>query len=102
MKYKISSKQNRHGTTVILAICDASLIGKKFESKGTVLDLKTYASFYDGDKITEAQAVELIKANKNLNLVGQKAIKAAVKALGISAMNVKKVNGIPHLQVYYV
>ncbi|MFH1779841.1 MAG: DUF424 family protein [Candidatus Micrarchaeota archaeon] len=102
MKAKIHSRTHSGGTTVILAICDTKLLGKKFEGKGIVLDLKKYKSFYDGEKINEEKAVSLIKEYKNLNLVGEKAIKAAKKALKLTKTNVKRIKGVPHLQVYYM
>ncbi|NUN11796.1 DUF424 family protein [Candidatus Micrarchaeota archaeon] len=102
MKAKIHSREQRGQTIEILALCDASLIGKVFESKNAVLDLKTYKAFYDGEKVTEKKAIELVLKYKNLNVVGEKSVKAACKALGLPLTRAKKIGGVPHLQIYFV
>lgn len=100
MKAKVHERNARGSTQKILAICDANLIGKKFQQRGMILDLKLYREFYDGEKVTEEQAVKMIMQADNANIVGKKAVKCAEKALG--KVKAKKIAGIPHLQLYRV
>ena len=106
MKAKIHHKLILVGQAEVerttLAVCDEDLLGKVFEEGDAILDLKTYRSFYDGESVTEAEAIELIKAAKSMNIVGKKSIAAARKAIGVSEKSVKKIGEVPHLQVYYI
>ena len=86
----------------IIAICDKELLGKVFTEGERVLDLKIYKSFYDGDKLAEEEIIEIIKSAVNANIVGKKSINLASKAIKIEKKNIKKIAGIPHLQIYKV
>lgn len=86
----------------IVALCDEDLLGKVFEEGGTCLDLKAYRSFYEGRRVGEAEAAEMIRNAANLNLVGEKSLAAARKALDLDESAVRRVKGVPHLQVYRV
>lgn len=82
----------------IVAICDAELLGKKFE-KG-VLQLEVKKEFYSGKKKTEKEVIEIIKIlaaeDAMFNLVGSKAIKVGIKSGIISKEGIIKIQGIPH------
>lgn len=103
MRAKVHCRKDSTGRELkVVAVCDKELLGKVFGEGGCVLDLKSYASFYDGAGVTEDKAVELIRNAENLNLVGKKAVAAAGKAIEIDAKSVRKIAGVPHLQVYSV
>ncbi|MFH0713886.1 MAG: hypothetical protein V1722_04760 [Candidatus Micrarchaeota archaeon] len=93
-------------TSVVIAMADINLIGKRYSEGGKVLDLKTYGAFYTGEKITAAKASEVIKVELegneyvSFNFVGKEAITVAGKFFNVK--NSKKIAGIPHLQVYRV
>ncbi len=101
---KLHERRDALGVTKrVLAACDEELLGKTFSSKNGVLDLKAYAGFYKGVKTSEEKAVELMRSADNLNLVGRKSIELARKAFaGLNKKNVKKISGVPHLQVYKI
>jgi len=61
----------------VVALCDAELIGRRLAQGNIVLDLGKYASFYQGKKVTAAQATAALKGAKNANLVGKKSLSAA-------------------------
>jgi len=86
----------------IVAICDAELLGRTFVQGDAIIDLEKYRSFYEGNDVNEDEAIELIRNAKNINLVGEKSVGAAKKALNIEHDNIKRIAGIPHLQIYYV
>ena len=103
MRGKRHERVSRDGSMrLIVAICDKELLGRTLKQGEVVLDLEKYSSFYDGVSLSEEEAVSWIKSSRNLNLVGVKAVKAAKTALKVSASSVKKIQGVPHLQVYYV
>jgi len=92
----------------VLALCDASLLGKCFEEGNAVLDLKVNSSFYKGEKVGEKEAQKLLKdaledVHSSLNVVGVKSVACLCKALpSLDEKSVKKVAGVPHVQVYRV
>lgn len=85
----------------IVAVCDAELLGKKFE-KG-VLQLEVKKEFYSGEKKTEKEVIEIMKAlsteDATFNIVGRKAINSALKAGIISEKGIIKVQSVPHALV---
>ncbi|VVB67040.1 Uncharacterised protein [Candidatus Norongarragalina meridionalis] len=100
---KIHSRADAEGRIrEVVAVCDAGLLGKKLVEKELVLDLGRYRGFYEGEKVTEGKAVMLIAAAESLNLVGEKALAAARKARPIDEKAVRRIAGVPHLQIYRV
>ncbi len=86
----------------VLAVCDDGLFGKVYKGKRGRLDLVLYQSFYQGDLVSFEEAVVLLKTAESINLVGRDSIKAAQAAFEVSRTAVKKIGGIPHLQLYKV
>ncbi|MFH1107561.1 MAG: DUF424 family protein [Candidatus Micrarchaeota archaeon] len=86
----------------IVAACDADLLGRVFSEAGMILDLKKYRSFYEGDKVTAGELAVLLEGAKNVNLVGRKTIAAASDCMKITPAGLKKIRGVPHLQIYFV
>ena len=82
---------------LILAVCDKSIHGKKFEDDNTILDLGS--KFYDGEEKDAKQASDLMEKAYIINAAGKEAVKLVVK-LGLTTTNdVKKVAGVEHVQV---
>lgn len=81
----------------IVAACDSSLLGKKFELGNRQLDIKE--SFYKGEEVSEEKAMEIMKSmaaeDATFNIVGNESVKAALKAGVISKESVGKIQGIP-------
>lgn len=81
----------------IVAICDASILGKRFESGISQLDLKE--SFYKGELVSEEMAIKIMKKmaaeDATFNIAGQKSVAAAIKAGIISKESIRKIQGIP-------
>ena len=82
---------------VILSICDKELLGKKFEDGNLQLDLSS--SFYAGDEVDENKIRLELRDASIVNIVGEKSVNFCVN-LGIVDVNtVRKIKGIPHVQV---
>lgn len=81
----------------VVAICDSELIGKKFESGKFQLDMKE--SFYGKEKVSEDEAIKIIKKMHNedatFNIVGKNSINLALKEGVINKEGIKEIEGIP-------
>lgn len=80
----------------IVAVCDANLIGKKFEEGDLQLDITE--RFYKGTELSEDEIIFLLRTAENINVVGEESIAIAVKSGMISKSNIIKIKGIPHAQ----
>lgn len=81
----------------VVALCDADLLGKYFEEGKLQLDLRGH--FFKGRELTHEETVTLIqdqaKEDATFNIVGEKAINAAVEAGIIEDNSVGRVGNIP-------
>jgi len=81
----------------VVAVCDEELIGKKFEEGILQLDIKE--SFYKGKEVSEEEAIKLMISlsdeDSTFNIVGEKSVKAALKAGVLVKNSIKTVEGIP-------
>ena len=81
----------------LVAVCDSSILGKKFEQGNFQLDIKE--SFYRGEEVSEEKAIEIMKSmsaeDSTFNIAGEKSVNAAIKAGVITRESVGKVQGIP-------
>ena len=85
----------------VVAICDSELLGKYFEEGEFQLDVKE--SFFKGKEKTELETIAIIQDMKSedatFNIVGERAVNAAIKAGLISDDSVRKIQGIPFVLV---
>ena len=81
----------------VVAVCDSSILGKRFEQGNLQLDVKE--SFYKGEEVSEEKAIEIIKSmaaeDATFNIAGEKSVNAAIKAGVVSKESVGKIQGIP-------
>lgn len=82
----------------IIAVCDADLLGKRFEQGKMQLDVRK--DFYGGESKKEEEVVELLqkaeKEDATFNLIGTKAVNAGIKAGVINKQGILRVKGIPN------
>jgi len=109
---------HRQGKEVIVALCDAELIGKVLKGGEAVLDLKKYGDFYKGEKVKvggagkagkkgeagadERKVAKALGEATSINAVGKKAVGLVSRELEVEPESVKSVGGVPHVQVYKV
>lgn len=81
----------------VIAICDPELLGKKFEEGNMQIDLT--GEFFNGEEINESEVLKLIEDEKTedatFNIVGEKAVKLALKTGIIEKQGIKEIKGIP-------
>ncbi|MBI5226811.1 DUF424 family protein [Candidatus Micrarchaeota archaeon] len=103
MMAKVHERKDRHGNVWnVTAMCDHALLGKVLKEGEVTLDLKSYRNFYEGKKVSAAEAVQLLKDARNVNVVGPKSVACAKKAFPVDERQIKFIQGVPHIQVYYV
>jgi len=96
--YKIHYMQEQ----LILALCDEELIGKVFESEGTILDLDKFKNFYVGEILDKKDLKRLIEESDSVNAVGENATKLILEFGYAKKENIKMIATIPHLQIYKI
>jgi hypothetical protein len=81
----------------VVAVCDAGLLGKRFEEGKFQLDVKE--NFFKGEITSEEKAIEImqnmLKEDATFNIIGEKSVKTALKAGIISEEGIKKIQNIP-------
>jgi|SRR3989344_2411425 len=92
MIVKIHKKDDK----TIVAVCDGDLIGQKFEEGELQLDLSS--EFYNGEKMNEIQAGDIIRNSDLVNLVGEKSVNLGLKEGVIEKQNIIKIKNILHAQ----
>jgi hypothetical protein len=91
--------------SIILAMCDESLIESILEEDDIYIDIKTYADFYKGELVNNKNKVlEILEGMKigSANVVGKESIDTAINLKIIEKSNIKYVNNIPYAHAYYV
>ncbi len=79
----------------IVSLCDANLIGKKFEDGNLQLDVSNL--FYNGEKLNEEGILNVVKDADSLNIVGVESIKFSLKNKLVEEVNIIKIKKIPHV-----
>lgn len=81
----------------MVAACDSSILGKRFEEGKFQLDVKE--SFYKGEDVSEKEAIEILKdmakEDATFNIAGEEAVNAAIAAGVITKEAVGKIQGVP-------
>jgi hypothetical protein len=85
------------GRQVLLAVCDADLLGKTFGESDMVFEVKE--SFYKGFKTSVDEAVNLIEKSTVVNLVGCNIVKKAIEKGYVHPEAVIEICGILHAQI---
>ena len=87
----------------VVAICDAELIGKKFEEEKRQLEVRD--NFYRGEELNLDKTVEVMKIQKGedatFNIVGKHSVNAAMSIGLIDKSNVSRVNGVPFVLILF-
>ena len=90
-------KIRRWGNQVLLAACDADVLGKTFRNEDFVFEVKE--EFYKGFKTDIEEAVNLIEKSTIVNLVGSKIVKRAIERGYVHPEAVIEICGVLHAQI---
>jgi len=90
-------KIRRWGRQVLLAACDAELLGKTLRDSDLIFEVNE--EFYKGFRTDIEEAVSLIKESTIVNLVGSKIVKKAIEKGYVHPEAVIKICGVLHAQI---
>ena len=90
-------KIKKDGKNVILAICDADILGRTLKEGKIVFKITN--EFYNGQKISVEQAVSMIENSTIVNLIGNSCVEKAIENGFIHPEAVLKIEGISHAQI---
>ncbi|MGB9741105.1 MAG: DUF424 domain-containing protein [Candidatus Bathyarchaeia archaeon] len=85
------------GNNVLLAICDAEILGKTLREGKIVFKVKE--EFYKGTKVSAEEAVEMIANSTIVNMVGKNIVQKAIEKGYVHPEAVLNIEGIPHAQI---
>jgi len=85
------------GPHVLLATCDAELLGKILREGKIVFEI--HEQFYKGPKMTLEEVIDLMEQSTIVNMVGHKIVKKAIERGLVHPDAVLKISGVPHAQI---
>ena len=94
---EVYAKMVRQGGHVVVAVCDAELLGKTIMF-GKV-KVRVNETFYKGTRMKVEKALELLKEATIANLMGKNIIDAAVKRGMVRRDAVMMLGDVPHVQI---
>ena len=87
----------RMGRRVLLAVCDAELLGKVLREEKIVFEVRK--NFYNGQKMSVEEAVDLMEHCTIVNMVGRNIVGKAIERGLIHPEAVLAISGVPHAQI---
>ena len=85
------------GKNVLLAICDADILGKTLREGKIVFKVKE--EFYNGGLVTIEEAVDMIRNSNIVNMVGKNCVEKAIQKGYVHPEAVLNIEGVPHAQI---
>ncbi|MGB9732409.1 MAG: DUF424 family protein [Candidatus Micrarchaeia archaeon] len=86
----------------IIAMCDEELIGKVIKEGKIEIDLEKYANFYKGELLKEEEIEISPDEIYSANIIGERSAKIIVKKGLAKEEEIKKVAGIPFVQIFKI
>ena len=90
-------KIRRWGRQVLLAACDAEILGKTLKDSNVTFEVSE--KFYKGFKTSIDEAIDLIEESTIVNLVGTNIVRRAIERGYVHPDAVIEICGIPHAQI---
>lgn len=88
---------HRQGREVLVAVCDASLVGREF--KEGKMRLHVVEAFYGTDTADAVEVVRQLAGCTIANLVGVDTVTLAIRHGYVDPDNVLDIEGVPHAQM---
>jgi hypothetical protein len=85
------------GRSILLAICDADLLGKTLREGKIIFRVKE--DFYKGSKVSVDEAIIMIENSTIVNMVGKSVVKRAIEKGYVHPEAVLNIDGVPHAQI---
>jgi hypothetical protein len=94
------AKLHETNSGYLLAACDRELIDETLSEEK--IEFKIKDCFYGKEEIQEKELINKMNEAQSINLVGKKTVGIAIKNGLASEKQVKKIMGVPHLQIYRI
>jgi len=85
------------GRRVLLAVCDAELLGKVLKDGKIFFEVRR--DFYDGQKMSVEEAIDLMEQCTIVNMVGRNVVEKAMERGLIHPDAILDISGVPHAQI---
>jgi len=85
------------GNNVLLAMCDAEILGKTLRNGKIVFRVKE--EFYRGTKVSIEEAMAMIENSTTVNMIGKNVVQKAIEKGHVHPEAVLRIEGIPHAQI---
>lgn len=85
------------GRNVLLAICDAEILGRTLREGKIVFCVKE--DFYKGARVSIEEAVSMMENSTIVNMVGRNVVRKAIEKGYVHPDAVLNIEGIPHAQI---
>ena len=90
-------KTVRQGRDVLVAVCDAEILGKTLE--GGRVPFKVSERFYGGTLCELAEALEAMGKASIVNMVGKRIVEAAIECNIVQEAGILYLGDVPHAQI---
>ncbi len=87
----------RMGRRVLLAVCDAELLGKVLKDGKILFEVRR--DFYDGLKMSVDEAVDLMEQCTIVNMIGRNIVEKAIERGLVHPDAILDISGVPHAQI---
>ena len=85
------------GNNVLLAMCDAEILGKTLRKGEVVFHVKE--EFYGGTKASIEEAMAMIGNSTIVNMIGKYVVQKAIEKGHVHPEAVLEIEGVPHAQI---
>ena len=93
-------KTVRQGRDVLVAVCDAEILGKTLE--GGRVPFTVSERFYRGTLCELAEALEAMGKASIVNMVGKRIVEAAIECNLIQEAGIIYIGDVPHAQIVHL
>ena len=90
-------KVYRHGTEILVAVCDPDILGKVFEEGDLVIEVTE--KFYGNRRVKKEEVIKALRYATIANITGVNSVECAIEAGIIDRERVLWIAGVPHAQM---
>jgi hypothetical protein len=90
-------KLRKIGRNVLLAICDAEVLGKTL--KDGKMNFHVKEDFYKGVRVNVDEAISMIENSTIVNMIGKNVVRRAIERGYVHPGAVLDIKGVPHAQI---
>jgi len=96
-KLEVYMNLKKIGNNVLLAMCDAEILGKTLRKGKIVFHVKE--QFYKGIKVSIEEAMGIIENATIVNMIGKNVVQKAIEKGHVHPEAVINIEGVPHAQI---